>query len=136
MLIDALRDGDVHGATALDIGGGIGAVQLGLLDAGARSVVSVDASCRAAAHIASRPRARQYGRMAKTKNRTKRQRTGGPAAGETPRRKKKSGLSGASLVFIGLILIAAIAIALANVFGDRPDCPPGQVWSEAHGHCH
>lgn len=44
LLIDALRDAGVQGAAALDIGGGIGAVQLGLLDAGARSVVSVDAS--------------------------------------------------------------------------------------------
>jgi hypothetical protein len=44
LLIDALRAAGVRDATALDIGGGIGAVQLGLLDAGARSVVSVEAS--------------------------------------------------------------------------------------------
>jgi magnesium-protoporphyrin O-methyltransferase len=44
LLIDALRDAGVDGASVLDIGGGIGAVQLGLLAAGAYRVVSVEAS--------------------------------------------------------------------------------------------
>ena len=74
--------------------------------------------------------------MGKKRNRNKRQKTGGQAAGDAPRSKKKRGLSGASLAFIGLILLAAAAIAIANAFGDRPDCPPGQVWSESHNHCH
>lgn len=75
--------------------------------------------------------------MPRKRNRTKRQKTGGPAAGGAPRsKKKKRGLNGPSLVFIGLILLAAVAIAIANAFGDRPECPPGQVWSESHGHCH
>jgi hypothetical protein len=74
--------------------------------------------------------------MSKKRNRTKRQKTGGPAAGGAPRSKKKRGLSGTSLVFIGLILLAAAAIAIATAFGNRPDCPPGQVWSESHAHCH
>lgn len=74
--------------------------------------------------------------MAKKRNRRKRQDAGGNAAGVASRSKKKRGLSGASLAFIGLILLAAAAIAIANAVGDRPDCPPGQVWSESHGHCH
>jgi magnesium-protoporphyrin O-methyltransferase len=44
LLIDALCDAGVAGASVLDIGGGIGAVQLGLLAAGANRVVSVEAS--------------------------------------------------------------------------------------------
>jgi magnesium-protoporphyrin O-methyltransferase len=44
MLIDALRSEGVDGATVLDIGGGIGAVQHELLAAGAAHVASVDAS--------------------------------------------------------------------------------------------
>lgn len=75
--------------------------------------------------------------MAKKKNRTKRQ---GSSSRETgaPRRKKKRVLNGPSLVFIGLLVLAAAAIAIASVFdsGDRPECPPGQVWSDAHNHCH
>jgi hypothetical protein len=74
--------------------------------------------------------------MSKKRNRTKRQKTGRPPAGVAPRSKKKRRLSGASLAFIGLILLAAAAIAIATAFGDRPDCPPGQVWSDAHAHCH
>jgi magnesium-protoporphyrin O-methyltransferase len=44
MLIDALSSAGVEGATAIDIGGGIGAVQHELLAAGAALVTSVDAS--------------------------------------------------------------------------------------------
>lgn len=43
-LIDAIVERGVQGRTVLDVGGGIGAVQLGLLEAGAASVRSVDAS--------------------------------------------------------------------------------------------
>lgn len=43
-LVDAIRAHGVSGATVLDIGGGIGAIQLELLEAGAASTVSVDAS--------------------------------------------------------------------------------------------
>lgn len=43
-LLDALIAEGVAGATVLDIGGGIGAVQLGLLEAGAATTVDVDAS--------------------------------------------------------------------------------------------
>lgn len=43
-LIDALKRRGVAQATVLDIGGGIGAIQLELLAAGARSATSVDAS--------------------------------------------------------------------------------------------
>jgi magnesium-protoporphyrin O-methyltransferase len=44
MLIDALKTEDVEGATVIDIGGGIGAVQRELLAAGAAHVTSIDAS--------------------------------------------------------------------------------------------
>jgi len=43
-LLNAIRARGVDGATVLDIGGGIGAIQLELLAAGAASTVSVDAS--------------------------------------------------------------------------------------------
>jgi SAM-dependent methyltransferase len=43
-LIDAILAEGVDGATLLDIGGGIGAIQLELLAAGAASALSVDAS--------------------------------------------------------------------------------------------
>ena len=77
--------------------------------------------------------------MAKKRNRTKRPQAGTAGEGGSHRRKKKRGLNGPSLVFIGLLVLAAAAIAIASVFdsGDgRPDCPPGQVWSDAHNHCH
>jgi len=43
-LLEALAAGGVDGWTVLDIGGGVGAIHLGLLDAGAASAVDVDAS--------------------------------------------------------------------------------------------
>jgi SAM-dependent methyltransferase len=43
-LIDALLREGVEGATLLDIGGGVGAIQLELLAAGAASTIDVDAS--------------------------------------------------------------------------------------------
>jgi magnesium-protoporphyrin O-methyltransferase len=44
ILIDAVSVGGVDGQTALDIGGGVGAIQLALAAAGAVRVMSVDAS--------------------------------------------------------------------------------------------
>lgn len=44
ILLDALRTAGVSGATLLDIGGGIGVIQLELLSAGAASATDVDAS--------------------------------------------------------------------------------------------
>ena len=43
-LIDVLRDHDLEGARVLDIGGGVGAVHVALLEAGASSAIDVDAS--------------------------------------------------------------------------------------------
>src|SRR4029077_5875129 len=43
-LIDAIVGEGIEGATLLDIGAGIGAIQLALLDAGAASAESVDAT--------------------------------------------------------------------------------------------
>lgn len=45
-LIDAVRARDVDGATLLDVGAGVGAVHISLLEAGAASAVDVDASSR------------------------------------------------------------------------------------------
>ncbi len=44
LLTKALEENDLHGLTLLDIGGGVGAVQYELLDAGCQSAVDVDAS--------------------------------------------------------------------------------------------
>lgn len=44
LLLDALREAGIAGATLLDIGGGIGAVQMELLASGAASATDVDAS--------------------------------------------------------------------------------------------
>lgn len=44
MLIDAVRQQGVGGLTLLDIGGGVGAIQHALLEAGARSATAVEAS--------------------------------------------------------------------------------------------
>ncbi|MEF8940726.1 MAG: SEC-C metal-binding domain-containing protein [Salinivenus sp.] len=38
-----------------------------------------------------------------------------------------------------LLLVGALlfGMMISNQIGtDRPDCPDGQVWSDAHGHCH
>jgi len=43
-LIEALAAGGAAGSTVLDIGGGVGAVHLGLLQSGAASAIDVDAS--------------------------------------------------------------------------------------------
>ena len=43
-MIHLLRRAGVDGSTLLDIGGGIGAIQYDLLEAGAREVTAVDAS--------------------------------------------------------------------------------------------
>lgn len=44
LLVEALRRDGVTGMTLLDVGGGVGGIQLALLQAGARHVTSVDAS--------------------------------------------------------------------------------------------
>jgi Methyltransferase domain len=44
VLLDALEREGIEGATVLDIGGGVGAIQQELLDAGARLAVGVEAS--------------------------------------------------------------------------------------------
>lgn len=59
ILIDALRAQDVDGLTLLDIGGGVGAIQHDLIEAGVREVTSVEAS--AAYHIAAQAEARRRG---------------------------------------------------------------------------
>ncbi len=44
LLIKALEAADIHGLTLLDIGGGVGAVEYELLEAGCQSAMDVDAS--------------------------------------------------------------------------------------------
>ena len=58
-LIDALCEDDLAGMTLLDIGGGVGAVQHGLIGAGVRSVQEVEASTAYA--VACRDEARRLG---------------------------------------------------------------------------
>ena len=43
-----------------------------------------------------------------------------------------------SKVFIAIIvlMIAVAAISSAITGADDPECPPGQVWSDEHNHCH
>jgi magnesium-protoporphyrin O-methyltransferase len=60
-LIDALRREGVEGATLLDIGAGVGAVQLELLAAGAASAVDVDASAAYLSPPSKRPKPAAYG---------------------------------------------------------------------------
>jgi Methyltransferase domain len=60
-LIDALREAGVADATLLDIGGGIGAVQLELLAAGVRSTTDVDASEAYLSTARSEAEARGFG---------------------------------------------------------------------------
>lgn len=40
---------------------------------------------------------------------------------------------------VALLVLLGVVLATFAFSGDRetqPDCPPGQVWSEEHGHCH
>jgi hypothetical protein len=42
-----------------------------------------------------------------------------------------------TIVFVAVIVLIILVGALASVFsGGVPSCPPGQVWSDAHNHCH
>lgn len=71
----------------------------------------------------------------------KRHRTGGRGTGKGTtgmgRGKRRAWLNTPSLVFIGMLVLIAAAVAAASMLGgDDPDCPPGQVWSDAHNHCH
>jgi len=60
------------------------------------------------------------------------------AAAPAPAKKRKKLRVTASTVFVGLLLLFAAIIGVASMFAeDAPvDCPRGQVWSDAHGHCH
>ncbi|HUH11888.1 MAG TPA: methyltransferase domain-containing protein [Longimicrobiales bacterium] len=64
LLLGALRDAGVEGATLLDIGGGVGILQQELLEAGAARAVSVDASSTYLA--TARAEARRRGLEART----------------------------------------------------------------------
>jgi len=59
MLIDSIKNDGVEDLTLLDIGGGVGAIQYDLLEAGVQHVTSVDAST--AYFAASREEARRRG---------------------------------------------------------------------------
>lgn len=60
-LIDAIKAQGVEGATLLDIGGGIGAIQIALLDAGAERAMSVDATDAYVAVATAEAARRGYG---------------------------------------------------------------------------
>jgi hypothetical protein len=118
-----------------DMGEPLPASRLAVLPATSHTAV-ITQPARRSRCIASEPRARQNGRMSKKRNRRKRQETGSPATGRASRSRKERGLNGVSVAFIAVILLAVAAIAIAIALDDRPDCPPGLVWSESHGHCH
>ncbi|MCC5915169.1 MAG: SEC-C domain-containing protein [Balneolaceae bacterium] len=42
----------------------------------------------------------------------------------------------AAIVLSVAVLLGILLIALSIMGGGSPDCPPGQVWSDAHNHCH
>jgi len=56
--------------------------------------------------------------------------------GETPWYENKvlMGFGIGTILIIGLLLFG---VSMSDQLGsEAPECPPGQVWSEAHGHCH
>ena len=59
------------------------------------------------------------------------------ATARPPRRRRAFRLT-PTKVFIGIIImmigVAVVVSALSS--GDDPECPPNQVWSDAHNHCH
>jgi hypothetical protein len=44
----------------------------------------------------------------------------------------------ATYLFIAVIVLGLAAVAIANALSDGApvNCPPGQVWSDDHNHCH
>lgn len=44
--------------------------------------------------------------------------------------------AGVALLLIIGIVLASMAFSKLDQEGRAPDCPPGQVWSADHGHCH
>jgi len=46
--------------------------------------------------------------------------------------------TGAGLALLVVVGLIVIGLAFSRTGGDTAarDCPPGQVWSEAHNHCH
>lgn len=49
--------------------------------------------------------------------------------------KLTTGAALALLLILGIVLIS-LAFSRGGDESARQNCPPGQVWSEAHGHCH
>ena len=41
-------------------------------------------------------------------------------------------------IIVGVVLLLGVLVigGLLTSGGGAVDCPPGEVWSEAHGHCH
>jgi hypothetical protein len=75
--------------------------------------------------------------MARKQNRRARRSAQGPQQPARWKALRKQFLNPPSLIFIGVIVVVIGIIAAAQTFGeDAPECPPGQVWSESHGHCH
>jgi hypothetical protein len=83
------------------------------------------------------PHLPDWGVMSKKQNRRARrsQQNQQPSAARAVR---KQFLNTPSLIFIGVIALMVAIVAAIQVFGndDVPECPPGQVWSDSHGHCH
>ena len=59
------------------------------------------------------------------------------ATGAPAQKKRRWRINTPSLIFIGLLVLGAVAVAIGSVLsGEDSRCPPGQVWSDAHNHCH
>ena len=51
---------------------------------------------------------------------------------------KASWSSKLMILAVGLMLLTGAIVMLMSLgeIGETPACPPGQVWSSDHGHCH
>jgi hypothetical protein len=80
-------------------------------------------------------RAPQESAMSSRKKR-KGQRPGRQPVGRQPQGRKSR--FNATYLFVAVIVLGLVAVAVANALSGGPpvECPPGQVWSDAHDHCH
>jgi hypothetical protein len=71
-----------------------------------------------------------------SRKKRKGQRAGRQPDGRQPQGRKSRFT--ATYLFVAVIVLGLVVAAIANALSDWPpvDCPPGQVWSDAHNHCH
>jgi hypothetical protein len=59
-----------------------------------------------------------------------------PRRQEPPRRSRIRLTPSKIFIAIIVLMIAVAVVSSLLTAGDDPECPPGQVWSDAHNHCH